>query len=229
MELNEDIKGITNTLNQRSLTEVERNIEHYQNQISQLASKLKGMEDSVYSKFGELGISPDSRYWTKFNPDLLLAKGKITSESELTNEIKRLNNSNEIELPGIQIEPQSLTELEQYTNPEALRRKLGGAEANLKKYKQLEKDITNFEQLKKEFDEAERTLRATYADLEKYEDWFAKGASELEQIEIDLAKLRKSAQIDKEQQELTEKTSQKRHLRQISKIKHTRPNLNLHE
>ena len=160
MELNERYQRHNkHAQSEVSLTEVGRNIEHYQNQISQLASKLKGMEDSVYSKFGELGISPDSRYWTKFNPDLLLAKGKITSESELTNEIKRLNNSNEIELPGIQIEPQSFTELEQYVNPEALRRRLGEAEANLKKYKQLEKDITNFEQLKKEFDEAEKDTK----------------------------------------------------------------------
>ena len=37
-----------------------------------------------------------------------------------------------------------------------------------------------------------RTLRATYADLEKYEDWFAKGANELEQFEIDLAKFEAS-------------------------------------
>lgn len=222
MELNERYQRHNkHSQSEVSLTEVERNIEYYQNQIDQLASKLKGMEDSVYSKFGELGINPDPRYWTKFNPDLLLTKGKITSESELTNEIKRLNNSNEIALPGITIEPQNLTDLEQYTNPEALRRKFGEAETNLKKYKQLKEDITNFEQLKKKFDEAERILKATYADLKKYEDWFAKGASDLEQFEIDLAKFEASlAQIDKEHQVLIDKTQANKKIRGdlISKI-----------
>ena len=189
-----------------SLNEVKRYIENYQNQVNQLEAKLGGLEDSIYSKFGELGISPDPRYWTKFNPELLLARGKIISESELANEIKRLNHSNEIILPGIQIEHQSPTDLENYTNPEVVRRNFEEAKTSLEKYKQLEDDISNFEHLKKEFDEADKILKATYADLKKYEDWFTKGAKQLEQFESDLAKFEASlAQIDKEYDELNDK------------------------
>ena len=93
MELNERYQRHSkHSQSKVSLSEVKRNIEHYQNQINQLASKLEDMEDSVYSKFGDLGISQT----LDIGPNSILTccwlKGKSLLSQSPTNdpEIKQL-------------------------------------------------------------------------------------------------------------------------------------------
>ena len=95
-----------------SLDEVKVRIEECNDDIEDINKKLGGLKDSIYSKLSDLGLTPDLTYWTKFNPDLLMTPGEITSELELMREIKSLSDATGISLPGIEAVPQSLTKLE---------------------------------------------------------------------------------------------------------------------
>ena len=169
-----------------SLDEVKLRIKECNDDLEDIDKKLGGLRDSIYSKFSKLGLTPDLYYWTKFNPELLMSPGEITSESELMNEINSLSDSNEISLPGIKVLPQMFTRLESYTNPEKLLRKFDEEKLNLKKWTQLEKDISNFEQLDREFEEADLEMKKTFADLKKFEDWNNKGINQLKEFKGDL-------------------------------------------
>jgi hypothetical protein len=186
-------------------------------EIGDLTHKLNGMKDSIYSKFGEQGITPNPAFWTKYNPDLLMSPGEIISESELSEEVRKLNENSELILPGIRAEPTSLSRLENYTNPEILRGKLAKAEDNLIKLAQLERDILDFNKLQDEFKEAEHVMKKTYADVQKFEDWNDKGINELGQFQEDLAIIEKEqTEIDKNEQILlSQQTKQRKKSNQL--------------
>ena len=169
-----------------SLDEVKARIEECNDDIEDINKKLSGLKDSIYSKLSDLGLTPDLTYWTKFNPDLLMAPGEITSQLELTREIKSLSNNTAISLPGIEAVPQSLTRLDKYTNPEKLKRRFEEQKQNLDKWIQLEKDISNIEQLESEYNVADLEMKNAFANLQKFEDWNNKGIHQLTQFQEDL-------------------------------------------
>lgn len=191
-----------------SLNEINKTIARYELEIRQYSSKLEGTENSIYSKLSELGIEPDSLFWTKFNPDLLMSPGEITSKSELNNEIKTLHASNDLILPGIRTQIQVVTNLENYTNPEVVRRKLEQAEENLNKSLQLKKDLENFEQLSEDYENADMRVKKAITELQKYEQWNSTGKSELDENELKLATFENSlSQLDKDQTDLEQKSN----------------------
>ena len=182
-----------------SLDEVKARIEECNDDIEDINKKLGGLKDSIYSKLSDLGLTPDLTYWTKFNPDLLMTPGEITSELELMREIKSLSDDTGISLPGIEAVPQSLTKLDRYTNPEQLKRRFEEQKLNLDKWIQLEKDISNIEQLEREHKVADLEMKNAFANLQKFEDWNNKGIHQLKQFQDDLY------QIEKELEDISEK------------------------
>ena len=182
-----------------SLDEVKARIEECNDDIEDINKKLGGLKDSIYSKLSGLGLTPDLTYWTKFNPDLLMMPGEITSELELMREIKSLSDDTGISLPGIEAVPQSLTKLDRYTNPEQLKRRFEEQKLNLDKWIQLEKDISNIEQLEREHKVADLEMKNAFANLQKFEDWNNKGIHQLKQFQDDLY------QIEIELEDISEK------------------------
>jgi len=163
----------------KSLERIQMEIENFNKRIVDLKTTLEGLGGSLLESIRSKNLELNVDYWTKYNPGLLLQKGKVVSDIEYSESISRFKTNDIMTLPGIEAEPSATSSLEEFTDPKTLQEKLSELIEKRNNQIQLKTDLEAIEKLEIEFDQARKNHHTTIEHLKRFKDWSSSGKQSL--------------------------------------------------